>query len=118
MAVTFYCYPKCGTCKKARKWFAANDVIYNELHIVEQTPTADELKALIAMSGLEIKKFFNTSGQKYRDLQLKDKLTAMSDEEKLAILASDGMLIKRPLTTNGSVVTVGFKEDQFETVWK
>ena len=118
MTITFYCYPKCGTCKKAKKWMEQNQVEYNDIHIVENPPSKEELRSLITKSGLPIKKFFNTSGKKYRDLGLKDKLNQATDEEKIAWLASDGMLMKRPLTIDGDKVTLGFKEEQFEENWK
>ncbi len=114
----FYCYPKCSTCRKAKKWLELNNVSYNDIHIVEQTPNAEQLATMIKTSQLPIKRFFNTSGQKYRELQLKDKLADMTDEEKINLLASDGMLIKRPLAFDGEKVTLGFKEDQFEQYWK
>ena len=88
------------------------------LQYLFQTPDKETLKALYEKSGLELKKFFNTSGQKYRELQLKDKLPAMSEDEQLELLASNGMLIKRPITTDGKRVTVGFNEDTFKSVWK
>ncbi|GGM35865.1 arsenate reductase [Paraliobacillus quinghaiensis] len=118
MAITFYCYPKCGTCKKAKKWMEENQVEYNDIHIVENPPSKEELRSLITRSGLPIKKFFNTSGKKYRELGLKDKLNEVTDEGKIDWLASDGMLIKRPITTDGDKVTLGFKEEQFEGNWK
>ncbi|WP_368503365.1 arsenate reductase family protein [Alkalihalophilus sp. As8PL] len=118
MLVTFYHYPKCGTCRKAKKWLEDNGVELNEVHIVESPPTKEELEAFYKKSELDLKKFFNTSGQKYRELGLKDKLADMSEDEKLELLASDGMLIKRPITTDGNQVTVGFKEEQFEQTWK
>ncbi|KIL75992.1 arsenate reductase family protein [Bacillus badius] len=117
MALTFYWYPKCGTCRNAKKWLEEHNVAFQEIHIVEQPPSKEELKELYQKSGLELKKFFNTSGKKYRELGLKDKIGTASEEELLELLASDGMLIKRPLTTNGENVTVGFKEDQFEKQW-
>jgi arsenate reductase len=86
-------------------------------HIVEQTPTVAELKEIVDKSGLELKKFFNTSGEVYKELGLKDKLAAMTEDEKYALLASNGMLIKRPIVTNGKMVTVGYKEEQYEQVW-
>lgn len=116
--IDFYCYPRCGTCRKAKKWLDENGVAYNDMHIVDETPSADQIKVMIEKSQLPIKKFFNTSGKKYRELQLKDKLHDMSDDEKINLLASDGMLIKRPLAFNGEKVTVGFKEEQFEENWK
>ncbi|MBP3949931.1 arsenate reductase family protein [Bacillus suaedae] len=118
MAITFYQYPKCGTCRKAKKWFDEKGIEVNDIHIVENPPTKEQLKAFLDTSGLELKKFFNTSGQKYRELGLKDRLPSISEDEALALLASDGMLIKRPLTTDGKNVTLGFKEDQFEQNWK
>ncbi|CAN2255179.1 MULTISPECIES: arsenate reductase family protein [Bacillus] len=117
MSLTFYWYPKCGTCRKAKKWLEDHGKEINEIHIAEQPPSKEELKALYEKSGLELKKFFNTSGMKYRELNLKEKLYHMSEDEQLELLASDGMLIKRPLTTDGEKVTVGFKEDQFEENW-
>ncbi|UHH08149.1 arsenate reductase family protein [Bacillus subtilis] len=117
MSLTFYWYPKCGTCRKAKKWLEEHGKEINEIHIAEQPPSKEELKALYEKSGLDLKKFFNTSGMKYRELNLKDKLYHMSEDEQLELLASDGMLIKRPLTTDGEKVTVGFKEDQFEENW-
>ncbi|MEV5026010.1 arsenate reductase family protein [Paenibacillus sp. LPE1-1-1.1] len=115
--LTIIQYPKCSTCKAAIKSLKnkGNDVISRD--IVEQTPTAGELKAIVANSGLELKKFFNTSGDVYRELGLKDKLAAMSEDEKYELLASNGMLIKRPIVTDGQTVTVGFKEEQYEQVW-
>ncbi|OBA02016.1 hypothetical protein A9D36_16115 [Bacillus subtilis] len=117
MSLTFYWYPKCGTCRKAKKWLEDHGKEIKEIHIAEQPPSKEELKALYEKSGLELKKFFNTSGMKYRELNLKEKLYHMSEDEQLELLASDGMLIKRPLTTDGEKVTVGFKEDQFEENW-
>ncbi|MEC1595765.1 arsenate reductase family protein [Bacillus spizizenii] len=117
MSLTFYWYPKCGTCRKAKKWLEEHGKEINEIHIAEQPPSKEELKALYEKSGLDLKKFFNTSGMKYRELNLKEKLYHMSEDEQLELLASDGMLIKRPLTTDGEKVTVGFKDDQFEENW-
>ncbi|MBH5317324.1 arsenate reductase family protein [Paenibacillus sp. GSMTC-2017] len=115
--LTIFEYPKCSTCKAAIKSLKAkgNDVVSR--HIVEQTPTAEELKQLLNISGMDIKKLFNTSGDVYRELGLKDKLASMSEEEKLNLLASNGMLIKRPIVTNGKEVTVGYKEDSYEQTW-
>lgn len=117
MSVTFYHYPKCGTCRKAKKWLEEHQVDVDAVHIVEEPPSASTLKDLYQKSGLELKKFFNTSGQKYRELGLKDKLADMSEQEMLELLATDGMLIKRPITTDGQKVTVGFKEAEFEQIW-
>ncbi len=118
MAVTFYWYPKCGTCRNAKKWLEANGVAVEEVHIVENPPSREKLEELYKKSGLELKKFFNTSGMKYRELGLKDKVKTASEDELLDILATDGMLIKRPITTDGNKVTVGFNEKQFEETWK
>ncbi|OCA81339.1 arsenate reductase family protein [Pseudobacillus wudalianchiensis] len=117
MTLTFYWYPKCGTCRKAKKWLEEHNIHVQEIHIVEQPPSKEKLEELYKRSGLELKKFFNTSGQKYRELGLKDKVSTASDEELLELLASDGMLIKRPLTTDGEKVTVGFKEEEFKKQW-
>ncbi|MDC2865625.1 MULTISPECIES: arsenate reductase family protein [unclassified Bacillus (in: firmicutes)] len=118
MSVTFYSYPKCGTCQKAKKWLDANDVAYEMVHIVENPPSKEELRSIYENSELPLKKFFNTSGMRYRELGLKEKLKDASEEEMLDMLASDGMLIKRPIVTGSNDVTVGFNEEQFESVWK
>jgi arsenate reductase (glutaredoxin) len=117
MELTYYWYPKCSTCRKAKKWLDDNGISYKDIHIVENPPSRSTLEDLYKNSGLELKKFFNTSGQRYRDLGLKDKLKDMSDTELLDLLASDGMLIKRPLTTDGKKVTLGFKEEDFKESW-
>jgi arsenate reductase (glutaredoxin) len=117
MALTFYWYPKCGTCRKAKKWLDEHNLSYEEIHITDNPPSRSELETLYKKSGLELKKFFNTSGQKYRELGLKDKVKTSSGEELLDILATDGMLIKRPLLTDGEKVTVGFKEEEYEKTW-
>ncbi len=106
-------YPKCSTCQKAKKWLETNHISFEERHIVEQVPTKEELEKWIKQSGLEIKKFFNTSGLKYKELNLKEKLPSMSDKERIELLASNGMLIKRPLLINEDVVLVGFKEKKW-----
>ena len=118
MSIQFIQYPKCTTCKKAQKWLDDNSVAYDSIHIVEQTPSKEQLKAYYEESGLPLKKFFNTSGIKYRELGLKDKLPNMTEEEQLTLLASDGMLIKRPLVTDGKKLTLGFKESDFLETWK
>lgn len=118
MTVKFIQYPKCTTCKKAQKWLDENDVQYENIHIVEQTPTKEQLKAYYEASGVPLKKFFNTSGMKYRELELKDKLPSMSEDAQLELLASDGMLIKRPIVTDGKKLTLGFKESDFSETWK
>lgn len=106
-------YPKCTTCKRAKKYLEEKGVDFEDRNIVEENPTAEELKKWIDMSGYPIKKFFNTSGMKYRELKLKDKLPEMTDEEKIQLLATDGMLVKRPLLIDGERVLVGFKEKEW-----
>ncbi|MDQ0219684.1 arsenate reductase family protein [Peribacillus cavernae] len=118
MALTFYWYPKCGTCRKAKKWLDSHDIEYDEVHIAEKPPSRDEMEELYQKSGLELKKFFNTSGQKYRELGLKDKLKNATEDEMLDILSSDGMLIKRPIASDGNKVTIGFKEEEYEQTWQ
>jgi arsenate reductase (glutaredoxin) len=117
LALTLYWYPKCGTCRKAKKWLDDHNLSYDEVHIVDNPPSRDQLENFYKKSGLEIKKFFNTSGQKYRDLGLKDRIKDASDEELLDLLASDGMLIKRPIVMDSEKVTVGFKEEDFVKTW-
>ncbi|CEG28454.1 arsenate reductase family protein [Bacillus sp. B-jedd] len=117
MELTFYWYPKCGTCRNAKKWLDENGISYHAIHIAEHPPTRSELGTLYKNSGLELKKFFNVSGQKYRELGLKDKVKTASEDELLDILASDGMLLKRPILTDGNKVTVGFKEDEYKSTW-
>ena len=112
----FIHYPKCSTCQKAKKWLEAQGVAFEARHIVEENPTAEELSKWIAASGQPVKKFFNTSGMKYKELALKDKLPAMTDEEQIALLATDGMLVKRPLVIGEGVVLAGFKEDKWAEV--
>ena len=106
-------YPKCTTCKRAKKHLETLGVEFEDRHIIEDKPTEEELKGWIAQSGLPVKKFFNTSGMKYRELGLKDKLADMSDEEMIKLLATDGMLVKRPLLIDGDRVLVGFKEAEW-----
>lgn len=108
-------YPPCSTCKKARKWLEAHNIPFTARHIKEDNPSYEELSQWYAMSGLPLKRFFNTSGQQYRALELKDRLPAMSEEEQLRLLATDGMLVKRPVIVldNGKVLT-GFKENEWE----
>jgi len=110
----FICYPKCTTCQKARKWLDANGAAYDERHIKDNNPTIDELKVWHKQSGLPLKKFFNTSGLQYKALNLKEKLPAMSEEEQFKLLASDGMLVKRPLLIGDAFVLVGFKEGEWQ----
>ncbi|MED3724761.1 arsenate reductase family protein [Priestia filamentosa] len=118
MSITIYEYPKCSTCRNAKKWLDEHNVEYNAIHIVENPPSKEEIKELYEKSGLELKKFFNTSGKKYRELGLKDKVASASNEELFEILASDGMLLKRPIVTDGEKVTIGFKDEIFQKEWK
>lgn len=109
-----YCYSKCTTCKKALKWLDGQGVAYELVDIKENHPGREELAAWYAMSGLPLKKFFNTSGQIYRQMELSKKLPSMSDEEQLDLLATDGMLVKRPLVIGDDFVLTGFKEAEWE----
>ena len=106
-------YPPCSTCKKARSWLDANGVAYTARHIKEENPTYEELKQWHQQSGLPLKKFFNTSGLLYKSMNLKEKLPAMTEEEQLRLLASDGMLVKRPLVVLEDQVLLGFREAQW-----
>lgn len=106
-------YPKCSTCQKAKKWLDEHNLAYEDRHIVENNPTYEELKAWHAQSGLPLKKFFNTSGLLYKSMQLKDKLPQMSEDEQLQLLASDGMLVKRPVIVTDTVILTGFKEAEW-----
>ncbi|WP_281885256.1 arsenate reductase family protein [Paenibacillus sp. YYML68] len=115
--LTIYEYPTCGTCRNAVKWLQNEGWALTKIHIKEQPPSPEVLKELIAISGLDMKKFFNTSGEVYKELKLKDKLPGMSDEEKVALLSSNGMLLKRPIVTNGVKATVGFKPEQYAEEW-
>ena len=109
----FICYPKCSTCQKARKWLDGHNIKYTERHIVENNPTYDELKDWYEKSGLTLKKFFNTSGVLYKEMQLKNKLTTMSEDEQLRLLSTNGMLVKRPLVVVDGIVLVGFREAEW-----
>ena len=109
----FVCYPKCTTCQKAKRYLEEKGAAYTERHIKDENPSETELRQWHAMSGLPLKKFFNTSGLQYKALGLKDKLPAMSEEEQFALLASDGMLVKRPILVGEDYVLVGFKEAQW-----
>lgn len=106
-------YPKCSTCRKAKKWLDTHNVTYVDRHIVENNPTYDELKQWHEKSGLPLKKFFNTSGIMYKNLQLKDKLQTMGEEEQLKLLATNGKLVKRPLIVDGDMVLTGFREAEW-----
>ncbi len=112
----FVCYPKCSTCKKARKWLEENGIAFDERDIKEENPTRKELVKWHKQSGLPLRKFFNTSGMLYRELQLKDKLPNMTEDEMYDLLASDGMLVKRPLLIKDDAVLVGFKQGEWETL--
>ncbi|QFK72718.1 arsenate reductase family protein [Pradoshia sp. D12] len=115
--ITFYWYPKCGTCRKAKKWFDEKGISYQEVDIAQNPPSKEELEIIYQKSELSLQKFFNTSGMKYRELGLKDKVKDMSEDEILTLLASDGMLIKRPIAFDGEKVTVGFKEVNYQKIW-
>lgn len=116
MSNLFVNYPKCTTCKRAEKFLKDNNIEYVNRHIVENNPTKEELKEWIEKSGLEIKKFFNTSGILYREMNLKDKLKEMSNDEMIELLATNGMLVKRPLLITKDNVLVGFKEENYQEV--
>ena len=109
----FICYPKCSTCQKAKKFLNEHNIEFAERHIVEDNPSYDEIKEWYQKSGLPLKKFYNTSGLLYKEMQLKDKLPAMSEEEQLQLLATNGMLVKRPIVVDGDIVLVGFKEAEW-----
>ncbi|MBE7060355.1 MAG: arsenate reductase family protein [Ruminococcaceae bacterium] len=111
--IKFIYYPKCSTCKKAKKWLDDKNIPYDERDIKKENPSYDELYNWQKMSGMPLKKFFNTSGMLYKELNLKDKLPSMSEEEQLKLLASDGMLVKRPLVVGDDFVLVGFKEESW-----
>lgn len=107
-------YPKCSTCKKAKKWLDDHNITYTDRHIVEKNPTYDELKEWYIRSGLPLKKFFNTSGMLYKEQKLKDRLPEMSEDEQLQLLATNGMIVKRPLVVKDDCILVGFKEAEWE----
>ena len=109
-------YPKCSTCQKAKKWLDENKIEYVDRNIVIETPTKEELKKWITKSGLDVRKFFNTSGMKYRELNIKEKIKDMSEDEIYELLASDGMLIKRPLFISDTLILKGFKEKEWEQI--
>lgn len=114
MKPIFLQYPVCSTCQKAKKWLTENEIEYTNRLIVEENPTAEELKAWIPRSGLPLKRFFNTSGLVYKELKLSEKLASMSEEEQIALLATNGKLVKRPLVIADNLVLVGFKPDEWE----
>ena len=108
-----YCYPRCTTCKKAVKWLEENGIDYEYKHIVEETPSKEDIKKYYKESGLPLKRFFNTSGNVYKELNLKEKLAKMSEDEQFELLASNGMVLKRPLLVGKDFVLVGFKEAEW-----
>lgn len=112
--ILFLEYPRCSTCQKAKKWLDEKKIGYEDRNIVEKNPTEDELKKWISKSGLPLKRFFNTSGMKYKEMNLKDRLPSMSEEEQISLLASDGMLVKRPLIVADDYVLTGFREKEWE----
>lgn len=116
MNYLFINYPKCSTCQKAKKFLDENNIKYTERHIITETPTYEELKAIIKASGLSVNKFFNTSGLLYRSMNLKEELKVCSDDDKIKLLASDGMLIKRPILVKKDFVLIGFKEDEWKKI--
>lgn len=111
----FICYPKCTTCQRAKEWLVTKGIRFEERNIKEDKPTLEELKEWYGLSGLPLKRFFNTSGQLYRELKLTERLPDMSEEEQLELLASDGMLVKRPVLVGDGFVLVGFKETEWHT---
>ena len=114
----FIQYPPCSTCQKAKKWLDEHGLNYTERHIKEDKPGYDELKSWYEMSGLPLKRFFNTSGLLYKSMNLKDRLPAMSEDEQLRLLATDGMLVKRPIIVDGETVLTGFREAEWECLLK
>ena len=110
----FVCYPKCSTCKKAEKWLEAKGIDFEKRDIKTENPSAGELKEWYQKSGLPLKRFFNTSGNLYKEMKLKDRLPEMSEEEQIELLSTDGMLVKRPILVDGDAVLVGFKEKEWE----
>lgn len=117
MTIQFFGYPKCSSCNKASKWLKDNGVEFEKNDIVETPPSIELIKEMLTITNTELNKLFNTSGTKYRELQLKDELPNMTEEEQIKTLASDGMLIKRPLVFDGEHLTLGFKEEEFELIW-
>lgn len=113
-SMLFVCYPKCSTCQRAKKWLEANHISFEERDIKTENPSAVELEEWYKKSGLPLKKFFNTSGKLYKEMQLKEKLASMSEKEQLKLLGQDGMLVKRPILVTEKEVLVGFKEKEWE----
>lgn len=118
MSVLFVEYPKCTTCRRAKKYLEENNIEFTDRHIAEENPTKDELKDWLKKSGLTINKFFNTSGVLYREMQLKDKVKTLPEDELLDILATNGMLVKRPIVVKDDKVLVGFKEEEWNKEFK
>lgn len=118
MKYVFIEYPKCSTCQKAKKWLTENEIPFEDRHIIEECPTAEELTEWIKRSGLPIRRFFNTSGMKYKELNLKEKLPNLSEKEQIRLLSTNGMLIKRPLLIGDETILVGFRKDDWETKLK
>lgn len=118
MSVLFINYPKCSTCVNARKWLEENKISFESRHIVENNPNKNELKKFITLSGLPAKKFFNTSGILYREMNLKEKLQSATEDEMIDILSSNGMLVKRPLVITDKGVLIGFKKEKWEEFFK
>lgn len=114
----FIQYPPCSTCQKAKKWLDEKGIAYETRHIKEEKPTAEELRRWHRISGLPLKKFFNTSGLLYKSMNLKDRLPAMTEEEQIELLASDGMLVKRPILVTEDTVLTGFRENEWEKMLK
>ena len=112
----FICYPKCSTCRKAKKWLDGHQITYTDRHIVEDNPTYGELKEWYDKSELPLRKFFNTSGLLYKEMKLKDRLPSMSEDEQLRLLATDGMLVKRPILVTEDKILVGFKEAEWAEI--
>ena len=117
MSTLFICYPKCTTCQKARTWLVSHKIKFEERDIVKDNPSKQELKKWIKESNLDIKRWFNTSGLKYKELNLKDKLPSMSFEDKIDLLSTDGMLVKRPIIITDKGITIGFKEDEWNKLF-
>ena len=116
--ITFICYPKCTTCQRAKAWLDENKIEYVLRDIKTDNPTADEIKSWHVKSGLPLKKLFNTSGLLYKSMGLKERLAEMTEDEQLRLLASDGMLVKRPLVISGDTVLVGFKEEEWKKLFE
>ncbi len=116
MKVLFIEYPKCSTCRKAKKWLQENNIDFTDRHIVDENPTKDELKEVISKSGLPVRKLFNTSGNVYKSLNLKSKMDSLSEDEMLELLSSNGMLVKRPLVIGDNFALVGFKEEAYADI--